>query len=131
MLKFTSHYKSRGYVLRIMRKTCFSPFKPYLELRETLLSNIYAVWKCIRGKSATVAGRKADECISPKALIKTRTGRMFFFFFGQGSKINDRFAPILVVICNWNDVICLSRSAEFARCVVACCLKLSRLCQKS
>ena len=26
-----------------MRKTCFSPFKPYLQLRQTLLSNIYAV----------------------------------------------------------------------------------------
>ena len=26
-----------------MRKTCFSPFKPYLQLRGTLLSNIYAV----------------------------------------------------------------------------------------
>ena len=25
---------------------------------------------------------------------------------------------------NWNDVICLSRSAEFARCVVPCRLKL-------
>ena len=28
----------------------------------TVLSNAYAV-KCIRGKSATVAGRKTDECI--------------------------------------------------------------------
>ena len=26
-----------------MRKTCFSPFKPYLQLRQTLHSNIYAV----------------------------------------------------------------------------------------
>ena len=26
-----------------MRKTCFSPFKPYLQLRQTLLSNIYAL----------------------------------------------------------------------------------------
>ena len=27
----------------IMRKTRFSPFKPYLQLRQTLLSKIYAV----------------------------------------------------------------------------------------
>ena len=26
-----------------MRTTCFSPFKPYLQLRQTLLNNIYAV----------------------------------------------------------------------------------------
>ena len=26
-----------------IRKTCFSPFKPYLQLRGTLLSNAYAV----------------------------------------------------------------------------------------
>ena len=33
-----------------------------LTLQNRVLSNAYAV-KCIRGKSATVAGRKTDECI--------------------------------------------------------------------
>ena len=28
---------------QFMRRTCFSPFKPYLQLRETLLNSIYAV----------------------------------------------------------------------------------------
>ena len=30
-------------------------------------SRISMLWKCIRGKSATVAGRKTDECISPRS----------------------------------------------------------------
>ena len=50
-----------------MRKTCFSPFKPYLQLRGTLPSNISMLWKCIHGKSATVAGRKTDKYISPRS----------------------------------------------------------------
>ena len=49
-----------------MCKTCFLPFKPYLQLRETL-SNISILWKSNCGKNATVAGRKTDECISPRS----------------------------------------------------------------
>ena len=48
-----------------MRKTCFSPLKPYLQLRGTLLSNIYAVEMHVA--SATVAGRKTDEYISHRS----------------------------------------------------------------
>ena len=46
-----------------MCKTCFLPFKPYLQLTETLLSNIYVYpWqKCYW------AGRKTDKCISPRS----------------------------------------------------------------
>ena len=53
------------YALCTVRKTSFSPFKSYLQLRETLLSNM--LWNCIRGKSATGDGWKTDECISPRS----------------------------------------------------------------
>ena len=35
--------KERSDHSEFMRRMCFSPFKPYLHLRETLLNNIYAV----------------------------------------------------------------------------------------
>ena len=34
---------------------------------DKLLLAISMLWKCIRGKSATVAGRKTDKCISSKS----------------------------------------------------------------
>ena len=34
---------------------------------EKLFLAISMLWKCICGKSATVAGRKTDECISPRS----------------------------------------------------------------
>ena len=54
--------------------------------------------------------------------------RIFFWtrfekLIAKQRKINDRVVPILVAIHNWNDVICLSRSAAFPQCVVPCHLK--------
>ena len=49
-----------------MHKTRFSPFKPYTCSSDKLLA-ISMLWKCIRGKSATVAGRKTDKYISPRS----------------------------------------------------------------
>ena len=76
------------------------------------------------------------HCASP---VKPVPGEFFFWtrfenLVAKRWKINDRVVLILVAVRNWNDVICLSRSekvAEFARCVVPCRLKLTRLCQKS
>ena len=59
-------YMCSCYALCTVRKTCFLPFKSYLQLRETLLSNIYAV-ELHPWQSTTVAGRKIDECISPRS----------------------------------------------------------------
>ena len=35
-----------------MRRMCFLPLKPYLQLRGTLLNYISMLWKCIHGKSS-------------------------------------------------------------------------------
>ena len=53
--------------------------------------------------------------------------RANFFLVAKRRKINDRVVPILVALGNWNDVICLSRSSEFAQCVVPGRLKFSKV----
>ena len=46
-----------------MRKTSFLPFKPYLQLRETLFLAISMLWECIRGKKKMLVWFPDPSCV--------------------------------------------------------------------
>ena len=59
-----------------MRKTSFLPFKPYLQLRETLFLAISMLWECIRGK-------KKNASLVPRPFLRGRGES------GEGRKNNS------------------------------------------